>query len=101
MVLQILLPKSSAKYLATRRFSQKGFVDLDFGHHRCPFSGNFLTLVQFESKKITKFIYKFCCKKREHNGLAFLICKKSDFLGRKKMTCDTPFLDIIAYFCFI
>jgi len=32
MVLQILLPKSSAKYLATRRFSQKGFVDLDFGH---------------------------------------------------------------------
>ena len=28
----VALQKSSAKHLATRRFSQKGFVDLDFGH---------------------------------------------------------------------
>ncbi len=31
-VSQLLFQKSSANYLATRRFSQKYFVDLDFGH---------------------------------------------------------------------
>ena len=46
MVSQLLIQKSSAKHLAPRGFSQKGFVDLDFGHHRCPFSGNFSSLVQ-------------------------------------------------------
>ena len=46
MVSQMLLRKSSAKHLATRRISQKCFVDLDFGHHRCPFLEIFLTLVQ-------------------------------------------------------
>jgi len=57
MVSQILLRKSSAKHLARVEFSQKGFVDLDFGHHRCPFSGNFSTLVQIRIEKITKLFY--------------------------------------------
>ena len=52
-----MIPKSSAKHLATRRFSQKSFVDLDFGHHRCPFFKNYSTLVQIRIEKITKLIY--------------------------------------------
>jgi hypothetical protein len=51
MVSQILLPKSSAKYLARVEFAQKGFDISIFGHRSCPFSEIFLTLVQFESKK--------------------------------------------------
>ena len=57
MVLQIMIQKSSAKHLATRRFSQKYFVDVDFGHHRCPFSETFSTLVQIRIEEITKLIY--------------------------------------------
>jgi len=57
MVSQITCQKSSAKHLATRRFSQKGFVDVDFGHHRCPFLRIFLTLVQIRIEKITKLFY--------------------------------------------
>lgn len=51
MVSQILLQKSSANYLARVEFSQKGFVDLDFGHHQCPFLEIFLTLVQIRIEK--------------------------------------------------
>jgi hypothetical protein len=68
MVSQKLLQKSSANYLARVEFSQKGFVDLDFGHHRCPFSGNFLTLVQIRIEKITKKFNQVYIKKREHNA---------------------------------
>jgi hypothetical protein len=57
MVSQKLLRKSSANYLATRVFAQKGFVDLDFGHHQCPFLEIFLTLVQIRIEKITKLIH--------------------------------------------
>ena len=57
MVSKFSIQKSSAKYLATRRFSQKSFVDLDFGHHRCPFFKNYSTLVQIRIEKITKLIY--------------------------------------------
>jgi len=57
MVSQIMLQKSSAKHLATRRISQKSFVDVDFGHHRCPFSGKKSTLVQIRIEEITKLIY--------------------------------------------
>ena len=57
MVSQIMIPKSSAKYLATRRFSQKGFVDLIFGHRSCPIFKIFLTLVQIRIEKITNLIY--------------------------------------------
>jgi len=46
MVSGLHVPKSSAKHLAPRRFSQKGFDISIFGHHRCPFSGNFSSLVQ-------------------------------------------------------
>ena len=51
MVSQLLVQKSSAKHLAPRRFSQKGFDISIFGHHRCPFSGIFLTLVQIRIEK--------------------------------------------------
>ena len=51
MVSQLLVQKSSAKHLAPRRFSQKGFAISIFGHHRCPFSGIFLTLVQIRFRK--------------------------------------------------
>jgi hypothetical protein len=57
MVSQIMITKSSAKHLAPRRFSQKSFVDVDFGHHRCPISRNFSTLVQIRIEEITKLIY--------------------------------------------
>ena len=70
MVSQMLLQKSSAKHLATRVFAQKCFVDLDYGHHRCPFPGNFLTLVQIRIEEITNLIYEIIGKKEEHNGLA-------------------------------
>ena len=62
MVSQIMVQKSSAKYLATRRFSQKGFVDLIFGHRWCPFSRNFSTLVQIRNEKITNLIYVIIIK---------------------------------------
>jgi hypothetical protein len=54
MVSQIAFPKSSAKHLATRRFSQKSFVDVDFGHQRCPILETFSTLVQIRIEEITK-----------------------------------------------
>jgi hypothetical protein len=57
MVSQIMIPKSSAKHLAPRRFSQKSFVDVDFGHHRCPILEKKSTLVQIRIEKITKLIY--------------------------------------------
>ena len=57
MVSKSLIQKSSAKHLATRRFSQKYFVDLDFGHQRCPFSETFSTLVQIRIEEITKSFY--------------------------------------------
>jgi len=63
MVSQTAFPKSSAKHLATRRISQKGFVDLVFGHRSCPFPGKFLTLVQIRIEEITKLIYIIMCKK--------------------------------------
>ena len=62
MVSEILIQKSSANYLVRVEFSQKGFVDSIFGHHRCPFSKIFLTLVQIRIEKITKLIYIFLCK---------------------------------------
>jgi len=49
--------KSSAKHLATRRISQKCFVDLDFGHRSCPFLRIFSSLVQSRFRNITKLIY--------------------------------------------
>jgi len=58
MVSQMLLPKSSAKHLAPRRFSQKGFDISIFGHRSCPFSGIFLTLVQIRIEEITNLIYE-------------------------------------------
>ena len=82
MVLQIMIQKSSAKHLATRRFSQKGFVDVDFGHHRCPFLRIFLTLVQIRIEKITNLIYVIMGKKEEHNGPTKNAPEKSEFLGR-------------------
>ena len=57
MVSKISFQKSSAKHLATRGFSQKGFVDLIFGHHSCPFLENFSSLVQIRIDKITKLFY--------------------------------------------
>ena len=90
--------KSSAKHLATRRFSQKYFVDLDFGHQRCPIPGNYSTLVQIRIEEITNLIYEIMDKKREHNGLAFLMGEKSDFLDRNIWTCDTPLLQKMPIF---
>ena len=84
-----MIPKSSAKYLATRRFSQKGFVDLIFGHHSCPFLRIFLTLVQIRIEKITNLIYVIMGKKEHHNGPTKNAPEKSEFLGRKNLTYDT------------
>jgi hypothetical protein len=64
MVSQLLIQKSSAKHLATRRISQKSFVDLIFGHRFCPFSRNFLTLVQIRIEEITKLIYEIIRKNK-------------------------------------
>jgi hypothetical protein len=82
MVSKLLIQKSSAKHLATRRFSQKGFVDLIFGHHSCPFLRIFLTLVQIRIEKITNLIYVIMGKKEEHNGPTKNAPEKSEFLGR-------------------
>ena len=68
MVSQLMISKSSAKHLATRRFSQKSFVDVDFGHHRCPILEKKSTLVQIRIEEITKLIYVIIGKKEEHNG---------------------------------
>ena len=97
MVSQILLQKSSAKHLAPRRISQKCFVDLDYGHHRCPFLKTFSSLVQIRIEEITKLIYVIRDKKEEHNGLPKIQPTKSDFLGPNIMTWDTP---QNAYFVF-
>ena len=69
MVSHILLQKSSAKHLATRRISQKCFVDLIFGHHRCPFSQKFFESCANSFRNLTKLIYIIKGKKEEHNGL--------------------------------
>ena len=82
MVSQLMIQKSSAKHLATRGFSQKGFVDLIFGHRSCPFPGYFSSLVQIRIEEITKLIYVIICKKEEHNGHKKYAPKKSEFLGR-------------------
>ena len=84
MVSQNAFPKSSAKHLATRGFSQKCFVDVDFGHHSCPFLRIFLTLVQIRIEKITKLFYVIIMRNREHNGHAKNGSKKSEFLDRTK-----------------
>jgi hypothetical protein len=90
MVSQLMVQKSSAKHLATRRFSQKGFVDLIFGHHSCPFLRIFLTLVQIRIEEITNLIYVIMGKKEEHNGLIKYAPEKNEFLGRNILTCGTP-----------
>jgi len=64
MISQLLIQKSSAKHLATRGFPQKSFVDLIFGHRSCPFSRNFLTLVQIRIEEITKLIYEIIRKNK-------------------------------------
>ena len=51
MVSQILFQKSSANYLATRGFAQKGFAMFIFGHQACPILRIFLTFVQSKFKK--------------------------------------------------
>ena len=94
MVSQLMVQKSSAKHLAMRRFSQKGFVDLIFGHRSCPFLRIFLTLVQIRIEKITNLIYAIMGKKEEHNGVINYAPEKSEFLCPKKMTCGTEKMHI-------
>ena len=84
MVSQILLQKSSANYLVRVEFSQKGFDISIFGHRSCPFSENFLTLVQIRIEEITNLIYVIIVYLWEHNGHIKYWSKKSDFLGPKK-----------------
>jgi len=84
MVSQITFQKSSAKHLATRRISQKCFVDLIFGHHRCPFLKIFSSLVQSRYRNITKLIYTIIGKKEEHDGNTNQWYKKMTFFGPKK-----------------
>ena len=71
--LSINVLKSSAKHLATRVFAQKCFVDLDYGHHRCPFPGNFLTLVQIRIEEITNLIYAIIRKNE-----SIMVSQKND-----------------------
>jgi hypothetical protein len=77
-----MIQKSSAKHLATRRFSQKSFVDLIFGHQRCPYSETFSSLVQIRIEEITNLFDVIICKKEEHNGHKKYAPKKSEFLDR-------------------
>ena len=83
MVLQLTSRKSSAKHLATRGFSQKGFVDLIFGHHRCPFSENFSSLVQIRIEEITKLIYVIIGKNESIMVSQKNCAKKDDFRSEK------------------
>jgi hypothetical protein len=53
---------------------------------------NFFDSCAIRIEEITKLIYEIIGKKREHNGLTFLTGEKSDFLDRKKVTCDTQLL---------
>ena len=76
--------KSSANYLVRVEFSQKGFDISIFGHFFCPFSQKFFDSCANRIEKITKLFYKFCYKKREHNGHMFLMCVKSQFFALKK-----------------
>ena len=96
MVSHVLLQKSSAKHLATRRISQKCFVDLIFGHHRCPLSGNFSSLVQIRIEEITNLIYAIIDKKKSIMVSQKNDPKKDDF-RTEKVTCDIP---QNAYFLF-
>ena len=84
----IAFPKSSAKHLATRGFSQKSFVDVDFGHRSCPILKTFSSLVQIRIEKITKIIYVINMQFWEHNGHAKNGAKKSEFFGQNILTCD-------------
>ncbi len=92
----IAFQKSSAKHLAPRRFSQKCFVDVDLGHHRCPILKIFSTLVQIRIEKITKLFYVIIMQKREHNGHTKNGAQKSEFLGRNIMTCDIEKMHIFV-----
>jgi hypothetical protein len=51
MVSRIFTQMCQKIYLVPRVFSQKGNGVSIFGHRFCPFSGNFLTLVQMKNKK--------------------------------------------------
>jgi hypothetical protein len=82
MVSKLLIRKSSAKHLATRRFSQKGFDISIFGHRSCPYLKTFSTLVQIRIEEITKLIYALIGKKEEHNGHKKNGAQKSEFLDR-------------------
>jgi hypothetical protein len=53
---------------------------------------NFFDSCAIRIEEITKLIYVIMDKKREHNGLTFLMGKKSDFLDRNIWTCDTQLL---------
>ena len=88
MVSKLLIQKSSAKHLATRGFSQKGFRVSIFGHRSCPFLIIFSTLVQIRIEEITKLIYVIIGKKEEHNGHKKYAPGKSEFLSRNILTCD-------------
>ena len=100
MVSKLLIQKSSAKHLATRGFSQKGFRVSIFGHRSCPFLIIFSTLVQIRIEEITKLIYVIIGKKEEHNGHKKYAPGKSEFLDRNMLTCDTPICPKNAYFGF-
>ena len=50
MLSQITVKKSSAIYLVTRVFAQKGFAISIFGHFFCPFSENFIESCRVKTK---------------------------------------------------
>ena len=79
-----MLQKSSAKHLATRRISQKCFVDLIFGHRSCPFPENFSSLVQIRIEEITKLIYEIKVKNESIMVTTINGTKKCDFSDRKR-----------------
>jgi hypothetical protein len=89
-------PKKFRKTPSNASNSQKCFVDLIFGHHRCPLSGNFSSLVQIRIEEITNLIYAIIDKKKSIMVSQKNDPKKDDF-RTEKVTCDIP---QNAYFLF-
>ena len=84
MVSCACVQKSSANYLVRVEFSQKGFVDLIFGHRFLSISWKFFRVLCKSNRNITKLIYVIIVKKREHNGHTKKWMRKSHFWRPKK-----------------
>ena len=91
-------PKKFRKTPSAASIFTKRFRHIDFWTSFMSIFWNFFDSCAIRIEEITNLIYEIMDKKREHNGLAFLMGEKSDFLDRNIWTCDTPLLQKMPIF---